>query len=130
MKKKNTENFTADERNWMDTLAVNFVVAQADGYQQGYAQAINDLTENIVDYWNSSDDKLQQSVLDILVDLGVELSKRQDVAKKNIEQAKEMGYEQYYRWSFKEPSRPFTTTVSLFTKDFEAEEEEQDADSN
>lgn len=97
---KPTSEFTAEEKEWMDTIAVNYVVAQSDGFQLGYAQAINDFKESIIDYWNGSDDKPQQSVLDALVDLGVELRKRKQVAEKNIEKAKDMGYEQYYSWQY------------------------------
>ena len=82
---KPTSEFTAEEKEWMDTIKVNYVVAQSDGFQLGYAQAINDFKESIIDYWNGSDDKPQQSVLDALVDLGVELRKRKQVAEKNIE---------------------------------------------
>ena len=97
---KPTSEFTAEEKEWMDTIAVNYVVAQSDGFQLGYAQAINDFKESIIGYWNGSDDKPQQSVLDALVDLGVELRKRKQVAEKNIEKAKDMGYEQYYYWQY------------------------------
>ena len=97
---KPTSEFTAEEKEWMDTIAVNYVVAQSDGFQLGYAQAINDFKESIIGYWNGSDDKPQQSVLDALVDLGVKLRKRKQVAEKNIEKAKDMGYEQYYYWQY------------------------------
>lgn len=100
MKHKAMSEFTAEEKEWMDTIVVNYVVAQSDGFQLGYAQAINDFKESIIDYWNGSDDKPQQSVLDALVDLGVELRKRKQVAEKNIEKAKDMGYEQYYNWQY------------------------------
>ncbi len=51
-----------------------------------------------------------------LVDLGVELGKRQRIAKENIRQAKSRGYENYYRWQYKEKDEPFGRTVNLFTK--------------
>lgn len=120
MKKK--EILTIDEKNWMDTIAVNYIIAQSDGYQLGYAQAINDFTEKIIDNWNASDDKPQQSILDTLVDLGVELSKRKNVAKKNIEQAKEHGYENYYDWKFKMKSENLGQVINIFTKDFPDED--------
>lgn len=47
MKHKNVADFTAEEKEWMDTIAVNYIVAQSDGFQLGYAQAISDLTSNI-----------------------------------------------------------------------------------
>ena len=116
MMHKATVDFTPNEKEWMDTLAVNYIIAQSDGFQLGYAQAIRDFTEYIIDYWEGSDDKPQQSILDTLVDLGVELGKRKDIAKKNIEEVKKMGYEQYYNWEYQKKGEPFRTTVALFTK--------------
>ena len=116
MKHKPTNKFTEDERNWMDTLAVNYIIAQSDGFQLGYAQAIRDFTENILDYWKGSDDEPQQSVLDTLVDLGVELRNRQAVVEKNVETAERRGYEGYYNWQYKEKDENFERTVGLFTK--------------
>jgi len=109
----------------MDTLTVNYILAQADGFQLGYGQAIHDLTENIIDYWKGSDDAVQESVLNTLVDLGVELNKRQEIARKNVEEAKKEGYENYYAWQFRKKDEDFYRTVSLFTKDFESEVKEQ-----
>jgi len=116
MKRKSTNDFTSEEKEWMNTVAVNYIIAQSDGFQLGYAQALSDFTENIIDYWHGSDDKPQQSILDALVDLGVELGKRKWTAKKNIETAKSRGYEQYYNWQYKHEDEPFSTTVGLFTK--------------
>lgn len=116
MKHKATVEFTKEEKEWMDTIAVNLTIAQADGFQLGYAQALSDFTENIIDYWNSSDDKPQESVLNALVDLGVELAKRKEIAEKNIETAKERDYEKYYVWQYQEKGEPFSRTVPLFTK--------------
>ena len=96
MKRKPTSEFTTEEKEIMDAMAVNYIIAQADGFQLGYAQALSDMNTYIIDYWNSSDDKPQQSVLDMLVDLGVELGKRQETAKKNIEIAKDRGYENFF----------------------------------
>lgn len=128
MKRKEISDFTVDEKNWMDTLAVNYVVAQSDGFQLGYAQAISDFKEYIVDYWNGGDDKAQQSVLDALVDLGVELRKRQETVEKNIETAKEMGYEDIYYWRYKEKNGLPTAKVKLFTKDYEKDGEEDECE--
>ena len=116
MKRKLTSEFTAEEKEMMDTIAVNYVIAQSDGFQMGYAQALNDFTENIIAYWEGSDDKPQQSILDLLVDLGVELGKRQMIAKKNIETAHERNYEHYYNWEYSSNDMPFPKTVRLFTK--------------
>lgn len=116
MKRKPTSEFTTEEKEIMDAMAVNYIIAQADGFQLGYAQALSDFTENIIDYWNGSDDKPQQSVLDMLVDLGVELGKRQETAKKNIEIAKDRGYENYYHWEYRDKDEPFPRFVNLFTK--------------
>lgn len=116
MKHKATSEFTKEEKEWMDTIAVNQVIAQADGFQLGYAQAISDLVENIVDYWNGSDDKPQESVLNTLVDLGGELAKRKGIAEKNIETAKEREYEKCYVWEYRENDMPFSKRVALFTK--------------
>lgn len=118
---KPTSEFTAEEKEWMDTIAVNYVVAQSDGFQLGYAQAINDFKESIIDYWNGSDDKPQQSVLDALVDLGVELRKRKQVAEKNIEKAKDMGYEQYYNWQYRYNGDISGRIANLFTLEPKAE---------
>jgi hypothetical protein len=59
MKHKETIEFTKEEKEWMDTLAINYIIAQADGFQLGYGQAISDFKEYIIDYWNGSDDKPQ-----------------------------------------------------------------------
>lgn len=123
MKHKATSEFTNEEKGWMDTLAVNYIIAQADGFQSGYAQALSDFTENIIDYWNGSDDKPQESVLNTLVDLGVELAKRKEIAEKNIETAKERDYEKYYTWQYRDKSEPFSRTVPLFTKKEPQEQE-------
>ncbi len=123
MKNKAVNELTKEEKEWMDMLAVNYVIAQSDGFQLGYSQAINDFTDYIIDYWQGSDDKPQKSVLDALVDIGVELGRRKEVAKKNIEIAKEDGYERYYNWEYKKKDEPFKTYVNLFTKDFEEDKE-------
>ena len=101
MKHKATSTFSEIENEMMDTIAINYILAQSDGFQLGYAQALSDFTENIIDYWKASDDAPQQSILDALVDLGVELGNRKKIAKENIRQAKERGYEQYYNWQYK-----------------------------
>ncbi len=119
MKHKATVEFTSAEKEWMNTVAVNYIIGQADGFQLGYAQAIADFNENILDYWRGSDDEPQQSVLDALVDLGVELGKRKGIAEKNKSEATSNGYEQYYNWTFKNKDG-YATNVSLYTK---AEEE-------
>ena len=45
MKQKEVKDFTKEDKELLDTAAVNYVIAQADGFQMGYAQAINDFTE-------------------------------------------------------------------------------------
>lgn len=119
MTHKPINEFTEDEKNWMDTVAVNYILAQSDGFRLGYAQAIRDFTENIIDYWNGSDDKPQQSVLDTLVDMGVELGKRKGRARRNIEIATDKGYEQFYDWK---GLNGFT--LNLYTKSDEETEDE------
>ena len=119
MKRKAVSDFTAEEKEWMDTIVINFIIAQADGYQTGYAEAIRDFTEYILDYWNGSDDKPQQSILDALVDLGVELGKKKQTAAENIREARKRGYEQYYHWEYKTKDMPFGSYVTLFTKEEE-----------
>lgn len=119
MKRKAISDFTAEEKEWMDTIVINFIIAQADGYQTGYAEAIRDFTEYILDYWNGSDDKPQQSILDALVDLGVELGKKKQTAAENIREARKRGYEQYYHWEYKTKDMPFGSCVHLFTKEEE-----------
>ena len=125
MKHKAMSEFTPEEKEWMDTVAVNYIIAQADGFQLGYAQAISDFTSNILDYWEGSDDKPQQSILDTLVDMGVELGKRKQIASKNADMAKEKGYEQYYYWQYR-PSKdkPFSNTLNLYTKEPEDESDD------
>ena len=118
MKRKATKDFTEDEKNWMNTIAVNYCIAQADGFQLGYAQALSDFTEYITDYWNGSDDKPQKSILDAIADLGVELGNRKNVAKDNLEKAKEMGFVGYYQWNAVFEGKR-TCVVRLFTKDFD-----------
>lgn len=119
MKHKATAEFTSTEKEWMNTVAVNYIIGQADGFQLGYAQAIADFNEYILDYWQGSDDKPQQSVLDTLVDLGVELGKRKGIAERNKSEATSNGYENYYLWTFKSKNGS-KTAVNLYTK---AEEE-------
>ena len=116
MKHKVTNDFSEIEKEMMDTIAVNYILAQSDGFQLGYAQALSDFTENIIDYWKASDDEPQQSILDALVDLGVELGNRKKVVEENIRQAKGRGYEQYYNWQYKEKDIPFGRVVNLYTK--------------
>jgi len=116
MEHKATNNFSESEKEMMDTIAVNYVLAQSDGFQLGYAQALSDFTENIIDYWKNSDDAPQQSILDVLVELGVELGNRQKVVKENIKQAKERGFEQYYNWQYKSKDESYGRVVKLYTK--------------
>lgn len=125
MKHKATNSFTEEEKKMMDTIAANYILAQSDGFQMGYAQAISDFTESITDYWKGSDDEPQQSVLDALVDLGENLARRKQIAKKNIEDAKTAGYEQYYNWQYKPDGSPFGKIINLFTR-----REEDDATNN
>ena len=124
MKHKAISEFTKEEKEWMDTLTVNHIIAQADGFQLGYGQALSDFTENIIDYWNGSDDKPQESVLNALVDLGVELAKCKEKAAKNIKTAKELDYEKYYTWRYREKDEDFGITVPIFTKKEPQEGEE------
>lgn len=116
MKHKATNAFSEIEKEMMDTIAVNYILAQSDGFQLGYAQALSDFSENIIDYWKSSDDAPQQSILDALVDLGVELGNRKKVVEENIRQAKESGYEHYYNWQYKEKDKHFSSVVKIYTK--------------
>lgn len=116
MKRKATNSFTDQEKEMMDTIAVNFILAQSDGYQLGYGQAISDFIDNIVAYWEGSDEKPQSSVLHTLVDLGVNLGKRQETAVANVSQAKKQGYEQYYNWQYKNKDLRFGRIVPLFTQ--------------
>lgn len=116
MKHKATIDFSENEKEMMDTIAINYILAQSDGFQLGYAQALSDFTENIIDFWKSTDDAPQQSILDVLVDLGVELGNRQGVVKENIKQAKERGFEQYYNWQYKEKDEPFGRVLRLYTR--------------
>lgn len=125
MKHKATAEFTKEEKEWIETIAVNYIIAQSDGFQLGYAQAVSDFTKNIIDYWQGSDDKPQQSVIDALVDMGAELGKRQQIARKNADTAKEKGYEQYYNWQYKpKKDMPFSQTIRLFTHEPEEDEDE------
>ena len=116
MKQKEVKDFTKEDKELLDTAAVNYVIAQADGFQMGYAEAINDFTEYIMDYWQGSDDKPQKSVLDALVDMGVELGKRKQVAEKNVEEANRRGYVGNYRWDYQEQDKPFKSSLRLFVK--------------
>ena len=116
MKQKEVKDFTKEDKELLDTAAVNYVIAQADGFQMGYAEAINDFTEYIMDYWQGSDDKPQKSVLDALVDMGVELGKRKQVAEKNVEEANRRGYGGNYRWDYQDPDKPFKSSLRLFVK--------------
>lgn len=116
MKQKEVKDFTKEDKELLDTAAVNYVIAQADGFQMGYAEAINDFTEYIMDYWQGSDDEPQKSVLDALVDMGVELGKRKQVAEKNVEEANRRGYEGNYRWDYQDQDKPFKSSFRLFVK--------------
>lgn len=116
MKHKATNDFSEIEKEMMNTIAVNYTLAQSDGFQLGYAQALSDFNENIVDYWKSSDDAPQQSILDVLVDLGVELEKKQRVVRENIKQAKELGYEQYYNWQYEDKNERLGSVIKLYTR--------------
>lgn len=116
MKHKETNDFSETEKEMMNTIAVNYILAQSDGFQLGYAQALSDFNEYIIDYWKGSDDAPQQSILNALVDLGVELENKKRVVRENIKQAKELGYEQYYNWQYKEKNERFGRVVDLYTK--------------
>ena len=120
MLRKEINEFTEDEKNWMNTIAVNFAIAQSDGFQLGYAQAISDFTENIISYWAGSDDKAQQSVLDTLVDLGEQLGKRKRVVEDNIKLVKKEGYDQF-EWFFALNDKRFTRRMGLFIKEFSSD---------
>ena len=117
---KAINEFTEDEKNWMNTIAANYVIAQSDGFQLGYAQAVNDFTKNIIDYWKNSDDEPQQSVLDTLVDLGEQLGKRKRVAGENIKLVKKEGYDQF-EWFFTLNDEYFPRRMGLFIKEFTSE---------
>lgn len=117
MEHKAVEEFTEDEKNRMNTIAVNYIIAQSDGFQLGYAQAVNDFTKNIIDYWKNSDDEPQQSVLDTLVDLGEQLGKRKRVAGENIKLVKKEGYDQF-EWFFTLNDECFPRRMGLFIKEF------------
>lgn len=126
MKRKATTFFTDEEKEMMDTIAVNFIIAQADGFQLGYAEAVSDFVDNIIDYWEGSDDKPQRSVLHTLVDLGAELGKRKEIAQMNVSKAKEYGYERYYNWEYKTKDLRDGRIVPLFTqKEIEEGSEEE-----
>ena len=118
MLRKEINELTEDEKNWMNTLSANYIVAQSDGFQLGYAQAVSDFTEYITDYWNGSDDKPQISVLDALVDLGEQIRKRKQIVEDNIRMMKDAGYEQHYLWEYKFKDEAFPITIKLFTKEF------------
>ena len=117
MLRKEINEFTEDEKNWMNTLSANYIIAQSDGFQLGYAQAVNDFTKNIIDYWKNSDDEPQQSVLDTLVDLGEQISKRKRVAEENIKLVKKEGYDQF-EWFFTLNDECFPRRMGLFIKEF------------
>ncbi len=122
MERKSIREFTPEET--MDTAAVNYILAQSDGFRSGYAQAISDLIDNIIDYWARGDDKPQESVLHTLVDLGVELGKRKRNVEKSLETAKEMGYEKRCLWTFRDEAEPLLErTVNLFVREESGKED-------
>ena len=114
---KAASELTKDEKEYLDTIAINHVIAQADGFQLGYAQAISDFIDNIVDYWNGSDDKPDISTLNVLVDLGVELGRRKGIAERNTEKASDKGYTNYYSWELKDSDSPWGVHVPIYTKE-------------
>lgn len=116
MEYKPTSEFTNQEKEMMDTIAVNYILAQSDGLQKGYSQALTDFTDAMIDYWKGTDDEPQQSILAILVDLGVELGKLRKIAERNAEEAKKRGYDKYYLWEYKTEDEPFGRNIQLFTK--------------
>ena len=89
---------------------------------------MSDFTANIIDYWKGSDDEPQQSVLDAIVDLGIELERRKARAVKNKDEAIKAGYEQYYNWQYKHKEDSFGTVVNLYTKADAQEEKKHDND--
>ncbi len=123
MEHKAINDFSEIEKEMMDTIAVNYILAQLDGFQLGYAQALLDFTENIIDYWKSSDDAPQQSILDVLIDLELKLGKRKKVVEENIEQIKKRGFEKYYNWNYKEEDEPFGRVIGLYTRAEQCTEE-------
>ena len=91
---KRKNDYSAEEKKWLDTAAVNYVIAQADGFQQGYGQAVQDFIHDIVDHqWGCSDDRIPEAVLSVLFGLSQLYHKRKNNAKKNEEIALENGYQ-------------------------------------
>lgn len=92
-------DLTEEKRELADIIAVNYVIAQSDGFQLGYAQAISDFIQSIHDYWTTGDDQPQLSVLDTIAELGENLANRKRIAKENMEKATEKGYAPDIHWA-------------------------------
>lgn len=95
----NKDELTEEKREMAEIIAVNYVIAQSDGFQLGYAQAISDFIQSIHDYWTTGDDQPQLSVLDTIAELGENLGNRKRIAKENMEKATEKGYTPDIQWS-------------------------------
>lgn len=106
----------------LELVAINVVIHQADGFQQGYGSAITDMIDNMIDYAKGSDDVITGDFMYALVDMGENLAKRKEVARKNLEDANKMGYKDTHIWRKKDNY----ASVCIYTKGDLAESEEQE----
>lgn len=104
----------------LEMVVINVGIYQSDGFQQGYACAINDFIDNMVDYTKVSDDEITGDFLNTLVDMGKSLAKRKDVAEKNLVEAKKRGYTEKLTWRNEETF----AGINIFVKDSEKLESE------
>lgn len=99
----------------LEMVAMNVVIQQSDGFQQGYAMAITDFIDNMISYAKSSDDEITTGFLYTLVDMGESLAKRKEIAHKNLEGAEKIGYKSTHTWLTKD-SAP---NIRIYTKEEE-----------
>lgn len=104
----------------LELVAINIVIHQSDGFQQGYGMAITDMIDNMIDYAKGSDDEITRDFMYALVDMGENLAERKETARKNIEHADKIGYKTTHAWSTKD----LIPKVRIYTKgDFDEEKE-------
>lgn len=119
----NNNEFTENDKEWLNTMAVNYIIGQSDGFQQGYAQALNDFSDYLTDYCSGSDDKVHKSIIDALIDCGVELGSRKLTANKNDNEAEKEGFVRIINFTFERKDGTYGPSVRLRLKESNSESE-------
>lgn len=104
-------------------MAANYIIGQSDGFQQGYARALNDFSDYLTDYCSGSDDEVHKSIIDALIDCGVELVHLKITANKNDNEAEKEGLVRIINFTFERKDGTYGPTVRLRLKESDSESE-------